>query len=253
METPPAQLSFGQNVKAGVEERAMGVPIDTRRVVPSLVEPGDMVTFIVPGSGLETPTPASGDDEPGKADGGSPSPSVKPEPGKAEPAKTSPLKPTPAWSASRPPSGTPDLIGPFKVLSMGNRLGSTEVMRANRIPQSQENVMLILVHVEKDKNNKWRLEPEAEKLERILEESNNRPLTLLCPIRGPRDRSEMKVWYNKINESRRSMVEVGRLPKSPSAAIPANTVVPAKPAGLAAPRRGAPGQRQAAPGERGAE
>jgi hypothetical protein len=186
VETPPPQLSFGQNVKAGVEERAMGVPIDTRRVVPSLVEPGDMVTFIVPGSGWDIPAPASGDDEPGKTDSGSPTPSVKSEPGKAAPAKTAPLKPTPAWSASRPPSGTPDLIGPFKVLSMGNRLGSTEVMRANRIAQSQENVMLILVHVEKDKNNKWRLEPEAERLERILDEGNNRPLSYLHHPRAQR-------------------------------------------------------------------
>ncbi len=52
-------------------------------------------------------------------------------------------------------------------------------MRANRIPQSQENVLNVLVHMEKGKDNRWKLEPEAEKLERILEESNNRPLTFL--------------------------------------------------------------------------
>ena len=62
----------------------------------------------------------------------------------------------------------------------------------------------------------------------------------------------MKVWYNKINESRRSMVEVpdaGGLDRP----RPGQQRGAAKPAGFAAPRRGAAGRRPAAPGERGAQ
>ena len=62
----------------------------------------------------------------------------------------------------------------------------------------------------------------------------------------------MKVWFNKINESRRSVVEVTDAEVT-IGRDPANAVVPAKPAGLAAARRGAAGRRQAAAGERGPE
>jgi hypothetical protein len=184
METPRLALGFSQNLKPGIEETALGVPVDSRRGVASLIEPGDMVTFIVPGTASESPTPASSDDEPTPADAAGPAAPGKTEPGKPEPAKpepgkTSPLKPVPAGNARRSSPGSLAYLGPFKVLSIGNRLGSTEVMRANRIPQTQENVLNVLVHLERDKDNKWKLEPEAERLERILEENNNRPLTFL--------------------------------------------------------------------------
>ena len=35
------------------------------------------------------------------------------------------------------------LIGPFRVLSVGNRLGSADVLKASGMPQMQENVMTI--------------------------------------------------------------------------------------------------------------
>jgi len=62
-------------------------------------------------------------------------------------------------------------IGPFKVLSIGNRLGSADVMQAARIPQMQENVMTIRVRIENGK-----MEPEAARLMRFLEQTNSRPL-----------------------------------------------------------------------------
>lgn len=185
----PLELKFGQNATPGMEERAMGVPVELRRDVPPLVEPGDLVTFIVPSLGWEAPTPAK--EDPTNDDGGSIVASGKTESGKVESVKTQPakspsLKPVPAWSSRRTPAGDSELIGPFKVLSMGNRLGSTEDMRANRIPQAQETVMLILVHVEKDKNNRWTLEAEAKKLERALNETNSRPLAYLHHPRAQR-------------------------------------------------------------------
>ncbi len=62
----------------------------------------------------------------------------------------------------------------------------------------------------------------------------------------------MKVWFNKINESRRNVVEVS----GSQITIGRDAVqhgLPAKPAGLAAACRGAAEQRQAGAGERRAE
>ncbi len=184
----PLELKFGQNATPGMEERAMGVPVELRRDVPSLVEPGDWVTFIVPNLDWEIPTPAQEDSTnddgsiaaaPGKTESG------KVESGKTQPAKSPALKAVPAWSSRRAPAGDSELIGRFKVLSMGNRLGSTEDMRANRIPQAQETVMLILVHVKKE-NGRWTLEAEAKKLQRVLDETNSRPLAYLHHPRAQR-------------------------------------------------------------------
>ncbi len=105
LDTPPPALTLAAN------ERIMWIPVDNRSFVPSLLTPGDMVTFKVTRSG---PTPA-----------GSP---VDPETGRP-----------PA------PAGPVERIGPFKVLSVGNRLGSAEVMQAARIPQMQENVLGISI------------------------------------------------------------------------------------------------------------
>ena len=40
-------------------------------------------------------------------------------------------------------AGPIETIGPFKILALGNRLGSPEVMRAAKMPQLQENVLAI--------------------------------------------------------------------------------------------------------------
>ena len=105
LDTPPPKLVLGEN------ERIMWIPVDNRSYVPSLVTPGDMVTFkVVRGA----PTPAGGP--------------IDPQTGRP---------PTPAGPVER--------IGPFKVLSVGNRLGSAEVMQAAKIPQMQENVLGISV------------------------------------------------------------------------------------------------------------
>ena len=41
LRTPPQDLDLGKG------EEAMGIPVDTRTFVPSLVSPGDLVSFIV--------------------------------------------------------------------------------------------------------------------------------------------------------------------------------------------------------------
>ncbi len=117
IKTPPSELKLEEG------ETVMWIPVDTRAFVPSLVRPGDMVSFKV--GRPSGPTPA------GRGDG---------------------LKPIASSS-----SGPDEPIGPFKILALGNRLGSPEVMRAAKMPQLQENVLAIRVssHVpgEKERAN----------------------------------------------------------------------------------------------------
>ncbi len=111
-------------------ERAMWIPVDSRAFVPSLLEPGDQVVFKIARSQLGAPTPAMA--------------------GHASDSRNTPV----------------ERIGPFTVLSLGNRLGSAEVMRAAKVPQTQENVLLIRVTPEN--------EAKADKLWAILQATNYR-------------------------------------------------------------------------------
>jgi len=92
------------------DERVLWIPVETRTFVPALVNAGDNVSFIVPRVGGSFPTPIADD---------------------------------PAAGA-RPP-GTSETIGPFRILALGNRLGSQEVLRAAGMSASQENVMAVAV------------------------------------------------------------------------------------------------------------
>jgi hypothetical protein len=109
--TPPPELDLGPG------DEVRWIPVDSRRFVPSLVVPGDMVSFEVASLHL-----------------------------------ASPLSPDPEKPASGPdsviesiPKGPTEVIGPFKVLAVGNRLGTPEVMRAAKISQLQEGVLGIRV------------------------------------------------------------------------------------------------------------
>ncbi len=130
LDTPPLKLTLGEN------ERIMWIPVDNRSYVPSLITPGDMVTFKVARTG---PTPA-----------GSP---VDPETGR-------PLA----------PAGPVERIGPFRVLSVGNRLGTAEVMQAAKIPQMQENVLGISITPE--------VEARADRLWAMIQASDFRSVGL---------------------------------------------------------------------------
>lgn len=152
LKTPPQELVFGVNLPPGVEERAVGVPVDTRKFVMSLVQPGDLVSFIVSAGRSDSPTLA--DD------------AARPPAGKPDPKGGPTVVPT------RPqPRDTIDKCGPFKVLSIGNRLGSYDVMMSAKIPQTQEGVMTIVVRYEAGV-----MEPQAAKLMRILQQTNSQPL-----------------------------------------------------------------------------
>ncbi len=142
MDTPPERLELGE------DEVALGVPIDMRRFVPALAVPGNLVSFSVsPWASLE-PTRAVSDETSG---------------GMLEPVEASSGGPPPAVS------GQVDIIGPFRILSLGNRLGSADVWRGSRAPQVQENVLTVAARV-----SGGQLEPKAQKLLSILESSGFR-------------------------------------------------------------------------------
>jgi hypothetical protein len=129
--TSPAELKLKKpNTPEDEEERAEFVPVDTQSFVASLINPGDRVSFRVRLKSPNTPTLAG--------DGGRPGPPV-------------------------------EIIGPFDVLSLGNRLSSTEVMKASKISQTQENVMTIRV-----KYRDGQPEPKAQKLFSLLNATNSR-------------------------------------------------------------------------------
>lgn len=144
LRTPPASLALNKD-----KEVAIFIPVDTRTFIPSLVSAGDQVSFIVGG----VPTPAlPGDQENGDEN-----------------------VPTPALPV---PPGNAELIGPFKVLSLGNRLGSAEVLKASGLPQMQENVMTISASVEGGQ-----LEPRAAKLWKLLQANGFRQVGVVLHAR----------------------------------------------------------------------
>jgi len=138
LRTPPQELKFGAN------ERVIWIPVDTRTFVASLVEPGDQVSFLVSPLRTGVPTPAD------------------------------PQNPGGAFSPT-PGGGPIDVIGPFQILALGNRLGSAEVMRAAKIPQVQENVMAVRVAADSAGN----MDADAQKLMRLLNETNFRPVGVM--------------------------------------------------------------------------
>jgi hypothetical protein len=146
--TPPAELVFNEQTRSGVEEVAIGVPIDPARIVPALIQPGDTVSFIA-GKGIGPgvfPTPASGTPNP-------------------------PASGSPDSAVATGGDGEIERIGPFRVLSLGTRLGSTDVARAARQNTVQENVMMVAVLIENGK-----FESKALQLLELVERGATRPL-----------------------------------------------------------------------------
>ena len=143
LKAPPPTLALTKP-----NERAIFIPVDTRTFVAPLVVPGDTVTFVV-GGGAFQPTPA-----------------VPSENGDGPPDENLP-------AAGPPPSA--ELIGPFRVLSLGNRLGSAEVLKASGVPQMQENVMAVAVEVDA----KGELQQNAAKLWKMLQATGFRQVGVL--------------------------------------------------------------------------
>ena len=106
--TPP-ELDIKKLLAA--DERALWIPVDQRTFVPALVSAGDLVSFIVPHTMAGGPTPVATDGSPGMA----------------------------------APAALTETIGPFRILALGTRLGSQNVLRAAGMTPTQENVMAVAV------------------------------------------------------------------------------------------------------------
>lgn len=98
--TPPPELRLAKG------QLLAWISVDSRSFVPELVNPGDRVTFIVP---TNAPRAAL---QPIPADAGD---------GTAPPTAAPPAAPS-----------SVEMIGPFVIAAIGNRLGSAEVTRAAR-------------------------------------------------------------------------------------------------------------------------
>ncbi len=94
----------------GENERVMWIPVDTRTFVASLASAGDLVSFLVP-------------------------------------KYSAPLPVNPDGGAQRPAGSGSEILGPFRILALGNRVGSVEVMKAAGMQSQQENVMAIAIKV----------------------------------------------------------------------------------------------------------
>jgi len=116
LRTPPQELQQGIDA-------TIWVPVNPRTFVPSLLAPGDKVSFLLPPVGLSQPTPA-GTERPGAVDPTAP-------------------------------------IGPFTIQSIGNRLGTTEIMKASGQQAMQENVIGINVEYHSGK-----IDPRVRELKR---------------------------------------------------------------------------------------
>ncbi len=125
--TPAANLNLG----AG--KGLLWIDVDSRTFVPSLLNPGDEILFLV--SNVARPAPLSEDDEELRAS-----------------ADATPVK---ADFDERMES-----IGPFTIVALGNRLGRRNVMQANRVPQVQERSIAIKINVTAKKMD----DPQATKL-----------------------------------------------------------------------------------------
>jgi len=143
IKSPPPEL------KLGPREAVIWIPVDTKSLVPSLVTPGDKVSFIVSSARIALPTLAAGE------------------------APSNPEQPIPAPTTGN--TGPMEVLGPFTVASVGNRLGRAEVFRAARMPRAQENVIGIRVTLDSAGN----LPPEVAKLMQMLELTNYRPVGLM--------------------------------------------------------------------------
>lgn len=105
--TPPPELKLTKG------QLLVWIAVDSRSFVPDLVNPRDRVTFVVPT--VRGPAPLATSTIPS---------SEPPTPGKPGPI------PAPDTSAAAQGNPNVELVGPFEIAAVGNRLGSAEVSRA---------------------------------------------------------------------------------------------------------------------------
>jgi hypothetical protein len=132
------------NDKLGKDEVAVWIPIDARTFNSMRVNPDDEVSFILPRSGVGGPSPT-------------------------------PLGGQPNAAANS------DIVGPFRILELGNRTGRPEVQKAAGSRQANENVIAIV-----SKFTGGRLESKAERVTEYMRATKSQGLqVLLHPKKKP--------------------------------------------------------------------
>ena len=121
--TTPAATDL--NKKIGPDELVMWLPVDPRAFMSQHVNPGDMVSFRVPRLLTSGPTPVTSEDDDGPV--------------------------------------SDEIIGPFRILALGNRKGDPAVAKAYGQRSGSENVLAISV-----KKRDTSLEPRAQRIADIL-------------------------------------------------------------------------------------
>ncbi len=158
LRTPPETLRWSETLGENEEERGMCVPITTKGFIASLFNPGDLVDFMVSTAGVPTPAMESGSN----------------------------------GEALTGPRSSVEIIGPFKILALGNRLGDLDPMRAKGMSPTQENVITVSVKMRyvdvKRKDLKTGrdvtvkelvLEEKAQRLWNLLNQTTARQMTVL--------------------------------------------------------------------------
>ena len=113
----------------GKDERVIWLPVDSRTFNPQHVNPGDQVSFKVP--------------------------------------RHLGRNPQPAGSKKSPPLTVNEIIGPFRILALGNRKGRRDIRTAAGLSSGSENVIAISVQVRSNQ-----LEPKAERISGLLQMTN---------------------------------------------------------------------------------
>ncbi|MGO8691284.1 MAG: hypothetical protein ACLQLG_16810 [Thermoguttaceae bacterium] len=120
-------------VLLGKDEGDVWISVDAKNFIPSLVTPGDTITFVVAAA---PPRPNV------------PTPAARNEAGRGAAPAGEALSPVPDAEAAPPePVGPTEEIGPFTVLNVGNRLSSAEVFAAAHLQPQQPNVIGLRVKV----------------------------------------------------------------------------------------------------------
>ena len=124
------------NKKIGPNERVVWLPVDPRSFNTQHVNPGDMVSFRVPPAMSGSPTPA-----------------------------------TVGVEEAAPPE---EIVGPFRILALGNRRGTPETARVAGQRFGSENVMAVSVEIRGTE-----LEPKARRIFDIVSRTNFKGVQVL--------------------------------------------------------------------------
>lgn len=126
------------NEKIGKNEVALWIPIDSRTFNPSRVNPNDEVSFLLPRLGGPTQMPASD-------------------------AQTPPV------------NSTSEIVGPFRILEIGNRTGRPEVQQAAGVAPSTSGGSITVVA----KVDNGHLDAKSERITEYLRSSRSQGLQVI--------------------------------------------------------------------------